>query len=452
MRLLILSPEYEGCGGGITTFYRALIPELQARGVEVRLIEGSACHMAEEKSLHRDGGFARETLEASRVRRWHGEFGHLAATPLLRRHLAAAWAMWEQADYGQDADIVEACDWGQLFIPPALEGARPLVVQCHGSVGQVTLHDPIAGEETQGVFTRLLEGVILSGVDAIQTYSCANAGYWKDMTGRSVVMIRPAWMRPAQEPAGELTGRGLVVGRIQRWKGPQVLCGALALLGRRAPEIDWIGRDTPWAVAHGSTSAHLARTYPEIWGRRIFRHAPVTPAEVHRRQAAAHFNVVPSTWDVFNFTAVEAMASGRPTMVSAGAGAAELIQDGVNGYTFPAGDAEKLAAVLDCMLGESAARLAEMGRAAQQTVRRALDPAAITEQRVAAYRAVIEGFSGPRPAVHSAVAEACRPASSPAAADFSFLQHVPLRKLVPHVAGRLSGKAARFCGWKKEAR
>src|SRR5579863_2208486 len=195
MRLLILTPEYDGSGGGIMTFYQSLIPALQAEGVAVRVIEGSACHAAEDKSLRFRNGAAVETLEVNRLRRWNARFGQYAATPGLRQHLAAAWAMWEQAGFGEEADIVEACDWGLLFVPAALDKTRPLVVQCHGSVGQIAQHDPIGGEETQNVLTRLLERAILAEVDTIQTYSCVNAAFWRDETGRNVSMMRPAWAR-----------------------------------------------------------------------------------------------------------------------------------------------------------------------------------------------------------------------------------------------------------------
>src|SRR5690348_87631 len=136
MRLLILTPEYEGSGGGIMTFYQSLIPALQAQGVKVRVIEGSAFHAAQHKSVRSRNSVHAETLELHRLHRWHAKFGHLAAIPGLRRHLAAAWAMWEQAGFGEDIDIIEACDWGLLFVPPALARKRPLVVQCHGSIAQ----------------------------------------------------------------------------------------------------------------------------------------------------------------------------------------------------------------------------------------------------------------------------------------------------------------------------
>ena len=222
MRLLILTPEFDGSGGGIMTFYQGLIPALQAAGVLARVVEGSACHAAEDKSPRSSNGVSVETLELSRLRRWYARFGQFAAVPGLRRHFAAAWAMWEQSGFGEDADIVEVCDWGLLFVPPAIEAKRPLVVQCHGSVGQIAQRDPIAGEETQDLLTRLLESAVLAGVDTLQTYSGANAAYWQDQTGRNLSMVRPAWDRPALPPAQKSVivdwlSAGSSVGRARRW-------------------------------------------------------------------------------------------------------------------------------------------------------------------------------------------------------------------------------------------
>ena len=424
------------------TFYQSLIPALQAEGVEVRVIEGSAYHAADDRSPRVRNGASVETLELSRMRRWYAQLGQFAATPGLRSHLAAAWAMWEQAQFGEETDVVEACDWGLLFLPMALDAKRPLVVQCHGSIGQIAHHDPIAAEETQGILTLLLERSVLAGVDTIQTPGCENAAYWRNETGRHVSMLRPAWIPPAVLSTQKPSDRGLVVGRVQRWKGPQVLCAALDLLGDRAPKIDWVGRDTPWESANGSTSAHLATAYPSVWGKKIAPHAPRVAAEISRLQADALFNLVPSTWDVFNFTAVEAMASGRPAIISTGAGAHELIQDGENGYVFPAGSADGLASTIERVLSASPAQLADIGRAAQATIRRELDPPTIAAQRVAAYRSTIDAFRTRRPSAKTTLDEMCRPKDLAAGDDnASFLNQVPLRTLMQHVGKRLGRKA-----------
>ena len=438
MRLLILTPEFDGAGGGIMTFYRALAPALRAAGVKIRVIEGSAVYAAEEKAVREFAGITVETLERARIERWWQRFPAFAAAPHLRRHLAAAWAMWEQAGFGEDADIIEASDWGLLFIPPAIDATRPLIVQCHGSIGQISVHDPIVGEEIQGMLTRLIEKAVMSLATAVQTLSNANAVFWSGEARREVTMIRPAW-NVADAITAPLSARGLVVGRVQRWKGPQVLCDALKRLGARAPMVDWIGRDTAWGRRGSSTSAHLARAYAEIWGRRVLHYPPVPPAEVAQRQAEALFNLVPSTWDVFNLTAVEAMASGRPTLVTNGAGASELIEDGVNGYRFQAGDCDALATALERVLCEQPGRLAEIGRAGQETVRTSLDPEAIARQRLAAYCAAIDRFAAnPTKPARGWIGDICRPTETSKQSELAFLEHLPLRGLTAHVAQRMS--------------
>jgi glycosyltransferase involved in cell wall biosynthesis len=444
VRLLILTPEFAGDGGGIMTFYRTLLPTLQDRGVAVHVIEGSALHATATQTVRKIDGVLVETLERPRVDQWWERFTAYAAVPGLRRHLAAAWAMWEQAGYGSDADLVEASDWGLLFIPPSVECKRPLVVQCHGSIGQIADHDPIDGEETQSVFTRLLERATLGLSGTIQTYSNSNAAFWRAETGRDVSVIYPAWKPITACAAEPLRTRGVVIGRVQRWKGPEVLCRALERLGPRAPCIDWFGRDTSWSDPQSSTIAHLARIFPHVWGTKILHHPPITSDDVARRQGGALFNVVPSTWDVFNFTAVEAMASGRPTIVSTGAGASELIKHGVNGFLFVGGDADDLAAVIDQVLSESDERLAEIGRAGHEAVRHALSPQVVAGERIAAYVSAIDQFAGSHSrSVDGWLGHVCRPSGDLSSGELSFLEHHPLRALVRHVVDRISRRLTR---------
>ena len=201
MRLLILTPEFGEARGGIATFYRHLVPRLTGLGVEVRVIEGSAAHAGDAASRVIDGARV-ETLELDRLTRWNDRFGSLAAAPGLRRHLAATWGMWEQAGEGASADVVEAADWGLAYVAPAIAANRPLVVQGHGSVGQISVHDPLSGEEIQNALCRLIERAILARVQSVQTSSHLNADFWAAETGRPVTMIRPAVPMPALTAPG----------------------------------------------------------------------------------------------------------------------------------------------------------------------------------------------------------------------------------------------------------
>ncbi len=444
MRVLILTPEFE-VGGGIRTFYRNLIPALRECGVEVRVLEGSAV-FAGSGETRTIGGVAVESLDLARLQCWWDRFPAYAATPGLRRHLAAAWAMWEQAGNRDGADIVEASDWGLLFLPPVVESQTPVIVQGHGSVGQIATHDPLEGEETENALERLIERAALACWAPVQTYSRANADFWGGETGRSVEMIRPAVPPPRGGTMPRVSDRGLVVGRIQRWKGPHILCQAVERLGARAPGIDWFGRDTDFGRHGASTAANLAELHPGVWGTRVRPHASIPVAEVAAHQAGALFNLVPSSWDVFNFTAAEAMASGRPSVVSTGAGASELIVDGENGFLFDAEDATGLAAAIDRVLTASPAHLAEVGAAGRETVCRQLDPATIAAARIAAWRSAIDSFHAAPPVpVTGWLGEICRPGPT-ASVEGAFLSHHPMRTLAGHLARRVREKVGAAVG------
>jgi glycosyltransferase involved in cell wall biosynthesis len=435
MKVLFLIPEYN-VSGGIGTFYRGLLPVLRASGLEISVLEGSAFHFAEGTKRVIDG-INFQLLEQKRFYSFWNRFSSFEAAPTFRRHLAAAWALWEQAEFGASADIIEATDWGLLFIPPAIERSRPLVVQCHGSIGQIADHDAIETEAIDEALARLIECSVLSTVSTLQTYAYANANFWQTETTRDVSVIRPAWA-PRGSPNGDgPSNRGLVIGRLQRWKGPTVLCEALQRIANREFGIEWVGRETAWGVRGFSTGKYLAQTYPNLWGKRFVHQLPIPYSEVARKQASALCNIIPSTWDTFNFTAVEAMASGRPAIVSKGAGASELIENGVNGYLFDAEDADSLACAIDRVLGETPTRLAEVGEEGKKTIGTALDPQLIASQRIAGYRASIDKFqSSSSSSVEGWLGSVCRPDQT-TGAGMRFLENVPLRVLAKHVAERL---------------
>ncbi|GHF36071.1 glycosyltransferase involved in cell wall biosynthesis [Deinococcus metalli] len=70
---------------------------------------------------------------------------------------------------------------------------------------------------------------------------------------------------------------------------------------------------------------------------------PQTYAQI----AGAAFVVVPSEWyEPFGRTAIEGLAHGTPVVCSAIGGLAEIVEDGVTGFTFEAGDAESMTAAL----------------------------------------------------------------------------------------------------------
>jgi UDP-glucose:(heptosyl)LPS alpha-1,3-glucosyltransferase len=101
---------------------------------------------------------------------------------------------------------------------------------------------------------------------------------------------------------------------------------------------------------------------------------------------AADVFVLPTLYDPFPNAALEAMACGLPLITSLKSGAAELIEDGVNGWCCDAQNVAQLAQHM-AALQDDARRLA-IGKAARETVL-PLTLAAMSGQLIALYRRLL---------------------------------------------------------------
>jgi hypothetical protein len=190
-----------------------------------------------------------------------------------------------------------------------------------------------------------------------------------------------------------------------------VLCEAQSSLGSDAPRIDWAGRDTAYREVEESMSSYLADAYPEVWGQSVLPIGEVPPEEVARRQHAAEFVVVPSIWDVFNYTAAEAMRAGSVVVCSDGAGASDLIEHGTNGFRFPSEEPESLAEAIQHLAALSSAARKEIGERGRQTIKQELSPERIAHRRICAYEK-LASKTNPPDFDRTWLLEAIRPAGS----------------------------------------
>ena len=437
MKLLFIIPEYHPySAGGIATFYKNLFTDLVAQGCQIRVLVGSA--FTSHFPSYKQDNIEIEFLDNNAVSNNLNKFDRYHAVPELQRHLAAAWTAWSQVDGGKGYDLVETTDWGMLFVPWIVsEDSPPTVVQLHASIGQIDFHDPQIDTQLQNSFARLLEVDLLSVADELQANSNLNAKAWQNLTGRAIAYIPPALSIEADEHLEE-SQNGLVVGRIQYWKGVTYLCQALQLMGDRAPTIDWIGRDTIYRHSGNSMSAYLKQNYPDVWEQKAKPLGTFAVDKTRQFQSQAKFLVVPSKWDVFNYTCVEGMAQGKTVLCSDGAGAVDLITDGVNGLTFTAGDSHNLATKLETLLSLSDARRQEIGRAARETIQTKLAPEKIVRQRIERYEKLIQkGKFSTRP--NKWLIDAVAPSKS-TEKPLALLDRLPLRELSHYLLKRTIDK------------
>lgn len=429
MKLLFVIPEYPpDHGGGIATGYGALLPELVRLGHEVDVIVGSA-FVSGNHSYEREGVHVR-LLEEGRTEGLLSGYDRYAPMPDVQRYLAAARAMWEQAGGGEGYDAVQVADWGLLFAPWVAEEGPPTIVQLHGSSGQISTYDAYPGTELAGTFMRVLEAGLLAYADGLHTYSTLNARDWETRTGREVVVTPCPAPRVEQVKRVARSKKGFVAARIQEWKGPQVLCEALRQLGEKAPIVEWAGRVVPHPETGAPYDQVLADYYSEVWGTKLRVLGRILPSEVARKQAEAAFALVPSLWDVYNHTVIEAMQQEAVVICSDGAGASELITPGVNGFLFSRGNAGALAeSILQAGDLDEAGRQA-MGSEARRTTLERLDPKRIAALREEHYRTLKKHSGG--------VADWLREAVLPIKSSWplTFLDQLPLRSLSTYVGRR----------------
>jgi glycosyltransferase involved in cell wall biosynthesis len=180
--------------------------------------------------------------------------------------------------------------------------------------------------------------------------------------------IRAEEFRAAPEAVEELRarlglgGRRVVAtfGRLTREKGQAQVLGAMRHVRRDVPEAVLLTVGTPPGVL---PEGALAEGAPLVVGTE-----PLGGGELAAAYGLADVVAVPSVClDVFPTVALEAMAAGRPVVVSRFAGTSEIVEDGETGVIVDPRDVGALAeAVLKLLRDE--ARAARMGEAAQELV------------------------------------------------------------------------------------
>lgn len=155
-----------------------------------------------------------------------------------------------------------------------------------------------------------------------------------------------------------------MTGRLTRQKGADLLLEAAARLHQQGWPIavrvfGATHHDPAWARSLGQSIVRLKL-------EQVVRLAGFAD-DVPALMAASDIHVVPSRYEPFGLTAIEAMAMATPVVAARVGGLAEIIDDGANGLLFAPGDPADLAARLACLL-QSAPLRRRLGEKAAETV------------------------------------------------------------------------------------
>ncbi|WP_339948277.1 glycosyltransferase family 4 protein [uncultured Albimonas sp.] len=178
----------------------------------------------------------------------------------------------------------------------------------------------------------------------------------------------------------------LFVGRFDRHKGGDVALEAFARLiaGGADAWLTFVGPDrgveTP-GLGRRSLAEALA-ALPAETRARIDVRGQLAREEVARLRLRHALTVVPSRYETFGYTVLEAMAAGSPLVASRVGAIPSIVDDGRSGVLTPPGDAAALAAACQTLLDDPA-RMRRIGEAARQEALRVYAPETVARQTVA---------------------------------------------------------------------
>jgi glycosyltransferase involved in cell wall biosynthesis len=198
--------------------------------------------------------------------------------------------------------------------------------------------------------------------------------------------------RPSVNGAGPRSRTILFAGHLQWFKGVSVLAAAVPRVLSRHPEARFlfVGNDTRSAPGGGSLKAYVEQELRAAGALDRTRFVdPVPAAELVRHYHESAGLVLPSFQEVYGNVVVEAMACGRPCVVTRTVGAAELVVPGKSGFVVPPNDPDALAHALGELLDLPDDARSRMGHEGRRTVELSCAAEVIASETVKAYREVL---------------------------------------------------------------
>ncbi len=190
-------------------------------------------------------------------------------------------------------------------------------------------------------------------------------------------------------PAPDGTVRVGLVGTFGRWKGHHVFLDALARLPAAARVRGYIIGAPIYATTDSQFTLEELRQAASdrgLDGRVGFSGFVEDVADAMRSlDVIVHASTEP---EPFGMVIAEAMACGRPVVVSRAGGAVELFEDGVDGFGHAPGDAGELAQIIAALAADPVRR-ERVARAARRTAEARYDQQRLADYLVPLYRTLV---------------------------------------------------------------
>lgn len=335
-----------GDAGGLNVYVRQLATALNSSGHHVEVFtrgEGDSDFLSHEIPVHYLPAGPPGPIDKEKLHEHLDEFGHALC----------------RETHGK-FDVIHTHYWmsAEAALTCKDEFTIPLVHTMH-TMGRVKIHEHRAASEPQerldaednivDLATRLTANTPAEREELVRFYQAPLAKIDLVPPGVNLEIFSPddssaAWPLPEKPQALKV----LFAGRIQEFKGPQVLFNALRIARETYPEV----RIQAVFIGDNSGPEHL--NLPHMVERNnMHDDVALLPAQPPEKLAdwfrAADVVAVPSFSESFGLVAMEAQACGTPVVAHASGGLAHTVMDGSTGALLPDLDpqrwAEKLVSI-----------------------------------------------------------------------------------------------------------
>lgn len=252
-------------------------------------------------------------------------------------------------------DIIEAPEWRSeafllSFIKPK---GVPLIIKCHSPsllLNEIYKNPPTLDSR----IVDLIERTTVRNADLIVSPSRSLASIVSEKMGIKIEDIKiisnpldSEAFSPLPQPVPQIDKglKVLFVGRLDRLKGAHIFVESIPIILKDIPDAIFIliGRDTNTSPENSSMKSYLERLIPPEIKNKVIFSGNVERGSLINYYRESDICVVPSFYENFPNTVLEAMSCGKAVVASNTGGIPEVIEDGISGLLVKTGDAKDLA-------------------------------------------------------------------------------------------------------------
>jgi len=378
MHIAFLTPEYPhpelNKSGGLGTSLKNLATRLVDEGVEVTVVV-----IGQSK----DGVFIENGITFHSIRQHkHSLFGFYLYRKFIEKYL-------NRLALRDKIDLIEAPDW--TGITAFMKLIVPVVIRFNGSDAYFCKLE----DRKQKFKNRLFEHLALKRANALLSVSAFTAEVTRELFQlEQDIAIIPNSVdvsRFVPEHEKELPDRILYFGTLIRKKGVLELPEIFNRIHQAKPDAQLIfaGKDVPDLFTGKSTRALIEKGLSASAKTKVTFLGELPYEAIREEIAKATVIVLPSFAEALPMTWLEAMAMEKALVTSDIGWAAEVMEDGLTGYTIPPNDHEAYAKAVLLLLEDNALR-GVLGRQAREFVKRNFASNVVIKRNLIFYKALID--------------------------------------------------------------